>query len=50
MKATYTIQRHPQHGTHPVWYVFVDSQLLCACAYLKGAKALIAYLKGETAK
>ena len=47
---TYTIQRHPTHGTHPVWYVFVDSQLLCACAYLKGAKALIAYLKGEPTK
>lgn len=47
---TYTIQRHPTHGTHPVWYVFVDSQLLCACAYLKGAKALIAYLKGEHSK
>lgn len=45
---TYSIQRHPKNGHHPIWLVFVDSQLLCACVYLKGAKALIAYLKGDS--
>ena len=42
----YRIQRHPEHGTHPVWYVFLNDKLICACAYLKGAKALIEFLKG----
>lgn len=42
---TITIIRHPAHGTHPVWYVYIDQKLICACAYLKGAQALIAYLK-----
>ena len=49
MENTYTIQRQPPTGTHPVWYVLIDQKLICACAYLKGAKALIAYLK-ETHK
>lgn len=40
----YTIIRQPEHGPHPVWYVMVNQTLICACAYLKGAKALIAYL------
>ena len=43
---TYSIQRHPTHGTHPVWYVFLNDTLLCACAYKKGAVALIAFLNG----
>lgn len=42
---TITIIRHPTTGTHPVWYVYIDRKLICACAYLKGAQALIAYLK-----
>lgn len=42
---TFNIQRHPSTGTHPVWYVYIDQKLICACAYLKGAQALIAYLK-----
>ena len=47
---TITIIRHPQHGTHPVWYVLIDSILLCACAYRKGAQALANYLKENTRK
>ena len=41
VQTRYTIKRHPEHGTHPVWYVFDKDRLVCACAYLKGAEALI---------
>ena len=43
-KVVFDIQRHPQRGPHPVWYVFINSTLLCACAYRKGAQALIQFL------
>lgn len=46
-KVVFNIQRHPQRGPHPVWYVFLDSTLLCACAYRKGAQALIQFLIKE---
>jgi hypothetical protein len=40
--VTFSISRTPSQGKHPVWYVLLDGQLLCACAYRKGA--LIAFL------
>ena len=43
--VTFDITRHPSAGPHPVWYVLLDGQLLCACAYRKGALALIAFLR-----
>ena len=42
---TFSISRTPLRGKHPVWYVLLDGQLLCACAYRKGALALIAFLR-----
>ena len=43
--VTFSISRTPSQGKHPVWYVLLDGQLLCACAYRKGALALIAFLR-----
>ena len=43
--VTFSISRTPLRGKHPVWYVLLDGQLLCACAYRKGALALIAFLR-----
>ena len=42
---TFAITRHPSQGAHPVWYVLLDGQLLCACAYRKGALALVSFLR-----
>ena len=46
-KVVFDIQRHPSTGPHPVWYVFINSTLICACAYRKGAQALIQFLIKE---
>jgi hypothetical protein len=44
---TYSIQRQPSQGKHPLWLVLIDGILLCACAYRKGAEALVSYLKAN---
>ena len=41
VQTRYTIKRHPERGPHPVWLVYDGERLICGCAYLKGAEALI---------
>lgn len=41
VQTKYVIKRHPERGPHPVWYVMEGDALICACAYLRGAEALV---------
>lgn len=44
VQTKFIIRRHPETGgRHPNWQVFdaTDDSLVCVCAYLKGAEALV---------
>lgn len=45
VQTKFLINRVPERGPHPLWYVYEKSEdhcdLICACAYRKGAESLV---------